>query len=178
MNKKRLPKNLQKINFNAAGIDIGSTEHYVAVPEDRDERNVRTFKTFTSDLHELARWLKDCKITTVAMESTGVYWITLFQILEENGFEVFLVNAQHVKNVPGRKTDACTEHSRTCERLSMVATTSPVWFVKGIFSASLYNPSTSWVYETEGHVNKILCIAYSAYSKNSNINELKVIKCN
>jgi transposase len=105
MKKKRLPKNLEKINFNAAGIDIGSTEHYVAVPEDRADKNVRCFQTFTSDLYDLANWLKECKVTTIAMESTGVYWIPLFQILEEKGFEVFLVNAHHVKNVPGRKTD-------------------------------------------------------------------------
>ena len=105
MKKKRLPKSLEKMNLNAAGIDIGSTEHYVAVPEDRAEKNFRVFQTFTSDLYELGNWLKECKITTVAMESTGVYWIPLFQILEEMGFEVYLVNAHHVKNVPGRKTD-------------------------------------------------------------------------
>lgn len=105
MKKTKKNKSLEKINFNAAGIDIGSNEHYVAVPEDRAEKNVRVFQTFTSDLYALASWLKECKITTVAMESTGVYWIPLFQILEEKGFEVFLVNAHHVKNVPGRKTD-------------------------------------------------------------------------
>ena len=105
MKKKRLPKSLKKMNLNAAGIDIGSTEHYVAVPEDRAVKNIRVFQTFTSDLYELGNWLKECKISTVAMESTGVYWIPLFQILEEMGFEVYLVNAHHVKNVPGRKTD-------------------------------------------------------------------------
>lgn len=105
MKRKNLPKNLRKINLNAAGIDIGSDEHYVAVPEGRDEVNVKSFKTFTSDLHELAAWLSKCGVKTVAMESTGVYWLPLFQILEAKGFEVFLVNAHHVKNVPGRKTD-------------------------------------------------------------------------
>lgn len=93
------------INHNAAGIDIGSEEHWVAVPEDRDENPVRPFGCFASDLHAMARWLKACGITTVAMESTGVYWIPAFQILEEYGFEVKLVNARHVKNVPGRKSD-------------------------------------------------------------------------
>lgn len=100
-----LPKSLQKVNLNAAGIDIGSEEHYVAVPEDRDEESVRSFKCFTPDLHKMAKWLKRCGIETVVMESTGVYWIPVFQILEEYGFEVKLVNACHVKNVPGRKTD-------------------------------------------------------------------------
>src|SRR5580658_10492600 len=90
---------------HAAGIDIGATEIFVAVPADRATENVRAFPTFTQDLYALADWLKRCGIETVAMESTGVYWIPLFQILEECGFEVCLVNARHVKNVPGRRTD-------------------------------------------------------------------------
>ncbi len=92
---------------DAAGIDIGATEIFVAVPGDRAAENVRSFPTFTQDLYLLADWLKACRIETVAMESTGVYWIPLFQILEERGFEVCLVNARHVKNVPGRRTDVC-----------------------------------------------------------------------
>jgi transposase len=90
---------------DAAGIDIGATEIFVAVPPDRTPENVRSFPTFTQDLYRLADWLKQCGVKTVAMESTGVYWIPLFQILEERGFEVCLVNARHVKNVPGRRTD-------------------------------------------------------------------------
>lgn len=90
---------------DAAGIDIGATEIFVAVPADRAEENVRSFPTFTQDLYALADWLKQCGIRTVAMESTGVYWIPLFQMLEEREFEVCLVNARHVKNVPGRRTD-------------------------------------------------------------------------
>ncbi len=93
------------LNADAAGIDIGSKEHWVAVPEGRDQQPVRRFGSFTEDLHAIAAWLKQCKITTVAMESTGVYWIPLFLVLEEYGFEVFLVNAKHVKNVSGKKTD-------------------------------------------------------------------------
>jgi len=90
---------------DAAGIDIGATEIFVAVPPDRATEHVRSFPTFTQDLYALADWLKPCGVKTVAMESTGVYWIPLFQILEERGFEVYLVNARHVKNVPGRRTD-------------------------------------------------------------------------
>jgi transposase len=90
---------------DAAGIDVGATEMYVAVPEDRDPQPVRCFATFTPDLHALADWLQACRIRTVAMESTGVYWIPLFQILEARGLEVCLVNARHVQNVPGRRTD-------------------------------------------------------------------------
>ena len=93
------------LNPNAAGVDIGATEIYIAVPADRDPQAVRCFATFTEDLHAAANWLQACHIETVAMESTGVYWIPLFQILEARGFKVFLVNAHHVKNVPGRKSD-------------------------------------------------------------------------
>jgi transposase len=90
---------------NAAGIDIGATEIFVAVPADRDPQPVRSFATFTCELEKIAAWLKKCGIESVAMESTGVFWIPLFQILEDHGFRVWLVNARHVKNVPGRKTD-------------------------------------------------------------------------
>lgn len=94
------------INPDAAGVDVGSREMWVCVPEDRSELNVRQFGTETSELEAIAAWLRDCRVKTVAMESTGVYWIPLFQILENHGFEVYLVNARHVKNVPGRrKTD-------------------------------------------------------------------------
>ena len=94
-----------RIRQDAAGIDVGATELFVAVPPEKDAEPVRSFGTFTRDLHELADWLGRCGIQTVAMESTGVYWIPAFQILEERGLEVCLVNAQHLKNVPGRKTD-------------------------------------------------------------------------
>ena len=100
-----LPKQLQHINLNAAGVDIGSERHMVAVPEGRDEVSVREFGAFTADLNALADWLQQCGVTTVAMESTGVYWIPLFELLEGRGFEVKLVDARHVKNVSGRKSD-------------------------------------------------------------------------
>jgi len=96
---------LEQIKPHAAGIDIGSEEVYVAVPPDRDAESVRSFPTFTADLRRLAEWLKACRIETVAMEATGVYWIPLYELLEEEGFEVCLVNARHLKNVSGRKTD-------------------------------------------------------------------------
>jgi transposase len=101
----KLPRHLQHINQYAAGIDIGSRSHFVAVPEGTDEQPVREFSTFTGDLERLAEWLIACGVTTVAMESTGVYWIPVFEILESHGLEVKLVNARHVKNVPGRKSD-------------------------------------------------------------------------
>lgn len=102
----KLSPELPKLNLNAAGIDVGSQSHYVAVPQGRDdEQCVREFKSYTSGLYAMASWLKDCGVETVAMESTGVYWIPVFQILESLEFEVILVNPKYVKNVAGRKTD-------------------------------------------------------------------------
>ena len=100
--KKKAVASQRQLNPNAAGIDLGATVHYVAVPHERDPQPVRHFGTLTEDLEDLADWQKACGVTTVAMEATGVYWIPLFQILEDRGFEVCLVNARHVKNVPGR----------------------------------------------------------------------------
>jgi transposase len=97
--------NLEVVHPNAAGIDIGNESHYVAVAPDRDPNPVRQFACFTEDLHRLADWLKSCGIVTVAMQSTGVYWLPVYEILTEKGLEVFLVNARHTKNLPGRKTD-------------------------------------------------------------------------
>lgn len=102
---RRSPSVLERINPDVAGIDCGADEHFVAVPPDRDAEPVRHFGTFTPDLHQLADWLSRCRVRTVAMEATGVYWIPIYEILEARGFEVLLVNAHHVKNVPGRKTD-------------------------------------------------------------------------
>ncbi len=96
---------LEQINLDAAGIDIGAESIYVAVPPGRDTESVKEFPTFTADLQRTAEWLKKCKISTVAMESTGVYWIPLYEMLESAGFTVYLVNARHVKNVTGRKSD-------------------------------------------------------------------------
>jgi len=94
-----------QMRADAAGIDISPEMIYVAVDARRDAPAVRCFGTVTQQLYRIANWLKGCGVRTVAMESTGVYWIPLFQVLEERGFEVFLVNARHYKNVPGRKTD-------------------------------------------------------------------------
>lgn len=99
------PDPLERLHPHAAGIDCGSAEHFVAVPPDRDPTPVRSFATFTGDLHRLADWLTACRVTHVAMEATGVYWIPVFEILEARGFQVILVNARHVKHVPGRKSD-------------------------------------------------------------------------
>src|SRR3954447_5049339 len=97
--------NLEVLHPNAAGIDIGNAAHYVAVPQDRDTEPVRRFGCFTQDVRAIADWLKQCGIVTVAMQSTGVYWLPVYEALVERGFEVFLVNARHTKNLPGRKSD-------------------------------------------------------------------------
>lgn len=103
--KRRRKQKFSSLNANAAGIDIGSKFHVVAVPADRDEEPVRTFESFTGSLHQLADWLVACDIDTVAIESTGIYWVPLFAILEARGIEVVVANARDVKHVPGRKTD-------------------------------------------------------------------------
>ena len=102
---QRLPAQLSRVNLNAAGIDVGAASHFAAVPQDRSEQPVREFEAFTADLYRLADWLTECGVETVAMESTGVYWIPLFGVLEERGFQVMLVDPSRIKNVPGRKTD-------------------------------------------------------------------------
>lgn len=96
---------LEVMHPNAAGIDVGNSVHYVAVRPDRDSDPVRKFDCFTADLHRLADWLQHCGVTTVAMQSTGVYWIPLYEILDARGVEVYLVNARHTMNLPGRKSD-------------------------------------------------------------------------
>lgn len=101
----KLPAQLKTVNLHAAGIDVGATEHWVAVPRDHSEQPVRQFGAFTADLHLLAEWLEKSGVETVAMESTGIYWIPLMEILEERGFEVFIVDPHRLKNVPGRKSD-------------------------------------------------------------------------
>src|ERR1035441_8635433 len=93
------------LETNAAGIDIGAREIFVAVPPDRDEHPVRVFSTFTEDLEKMAQWLVSCGVTTVAMESTGVYWIPPYDVLEQHGVKPCLVDARGMKNVPGRRTD-------------------------------------------------------------------------
>jgi transposase len=95
---------LEVVHAQAAGIDVGNSAHYGAVRPDRDPQPVRRFERFT-DLHRLAIWLQSCGVKTVALQSTGVYWIALYDILEERGFAVYLVNARHTKNLPGRKSD-------------------------------------------------------------------------
>ena len=113
MRKRKIPRkqkvasldNLPVINPNAAGLDIASDEIMVCVPSDRDTHNIQAFGTFTVDLHALADWLTKCRITHVAMESTGLYWIPIFELLESRGFTVILVNPLHAKQVAGRKSD-------------------------------------------------------------------------
>jgi transposase len=103
--KTSIDSSWELINPHAAGIDIGSREHWVCVPARATDKTVRKFGTFTCDLVALADWVQECGVKSVAMEATGVYWIPVFQILEARGLEVFLVNARQTKNVAGRKTD-------------------------------------------------------------------------
>ena len=113
--KRTRPRRDKRMPFelaypDCAGIDVGSASHFVSVPPDRDAQPVREFKSFTDDLNRMADWLASCGIRTVVMESTGVYWIALYELLESRGFDLHLVNARHVKNVSGRKS-VVAEHA-------------------------------------------------------------------
>ena len=103
--RQRLPRGLSQVNLNAAGIDVGASSHFAAVSEECSDQPVREFAAYTADLYLLAEWLAGCGVETVVMESTGVYWIPLFGVLEERGFQVMLVDPRRIKNVPGRKSD-------------------------------------------------------------------------
>jgi transposase len=103
--KSRVARTMPLINPNAAAIDIGATMHMAAVGADRVPEPVRSFGTFTADLYRLVDWFTECGVETVVMESTSVYWIPIFELLDARGFTVFLVNARDAKHVPGRKTD-------------------------------------------------------------------------
>ena len=120
--RERLPRGLSQVNLNAAGIDVGASSHFVAVSEDCSDQPVREFAAYTADLYLLAEWLAGCGVETVVMESTGVYWIPLFGVLEERGFQVMLVDPRRIKNVPGRKTDVLDcqwlQQLHTCGLLS------------------------------------------------------------
>ncbi len=139
-NQEKVPdtsvsSHLVQINHNAAGIDLGGSEHWVCVPPERVQKNVRRFGCFTPDLIAMADWLIESEVTTVAMEATGVYWIPVFQILEARGLEVKLVNAHYVKTVPGRKTDV-----KDCQWLQQLHTYG---LLSGSFrpdDLSLYTP--------------------------------------
>jgi|GEM_PF-3058071 len=140
---EKAPSHLEQINTNGAGIDLGSAEHWVCVPSDRAEQNVRRFGCFTPDLMAVADWLIECRVTTVAMEATGVYWIPVFQVLEAKGLEVRLVNA-HPSGSPvayggkpscsaGSPFSNSARAQNRCERLSMVAAVThlrfTLWFI-------------------------------------------------
>ena len=101
--RKVKEEELKLVNAHAAGIDIGSGEHWVSVHSSFCDNNIRKFGVYTSDLLEIADWLKECEVTSVIMESTGIYWIPLYEVLESKGFQLNLCNAKHAKNVPGRK---------------------------------------------------------------------------
>jgi transposase len=96
---------LEIVHPDAAGIDVGGSEHWVAISPDRDPEPVRRFGCFTADLREMGQWLVQKGVRSVAMQSTGVYWMPVFEVLEQHGLEVYLVNARHTKNMPGRKSD-------------------------------------------------------------------------
>jgi len=128
MSQKKVKPNkvmttLERVHPNAGALDIGALEIGAAVPPDRAEDSVRCFGTFTVELEALADWLVECQVDTVVMESTGVYWIPVFEMLEVRGLTVYLVNARHVHNVPGCKSDFLDCQSPKGRRSALAATT-------------------------------------------------------
>ncbi len=125
---------LKQINLNAAGLDIGEDEIYVGVPEGRASESVRRFESFSADLHRLATWLAECGVTTGAMESTGGYWIAVYEVLADEGFEVNLINARHIKNVPGKKSDVLDCQSPKGRRSALDPAIAQLWAVASLLS--------------------------------------------
>jgi hypothetical protein len=117
---------LDVVHPNAAAADIGSREIWVSLPPDRAGETVRCFGTFTPDLASLVQWLLENRVDTVAMEATGVYWIPLFELLEANQIQAYLVNAQHIQNVPGRKSDILDCQSPKGRRSALVTKAAPI----------------------------------------------------
>ena len=132
-NKPVQSRAMSPIHPRAAAIDVGAKMHVAAVGPDRASEPVRTFGTFTDDLNRLADWFQECGIETIAMESTGVYWIPVFEILEQRGFEVVLVNARDAKHVPGRKTDV--SDAQWLQRLHEFGLLRASFFPKGEIAA-------------------------------------------
>ena len=160
-----LPAQLAAVNLHAAGIDIGSQEHWVAVPHRTVTRNrCARFGACTADLEALATWLQQCGVTTVAMESTGVYWIPLFELLEARGFAVVLADAREVQRAPGRpKTDV-----QDCQWLQRLHT-------YGLLAAAFRPPEQICVLRSylrqRGHAGHLCQPTYPAYAEGADPDE-------
>ena len=142
-------RSMPMVHPNAAAIDVGSTLLMAAVRADRTSKPVRSFGTFTTDLHRLAAWFAECGVETVAMESTSVYWIPIYELLDARGFTVFLVNARDAKHAPGRKTDVCDAqwlqrlHSYGLLRAMAAAGTGPIPIICRALIAATRNGAPS-----------------------------------
>ena len=154
------PAGLSQLNLNAAGIDVGATSHYVAVPADRAEQPVQEFEAFTADLYRLADWLTECGVETVVMESTGVYWIPLFGVLEERGFQVMLVDPRRIKNV-GRKTDVLD-----CQWLQQLLRTAV-----GSLPPRRGHTTPAQLPAAAGHAGAVCVPSYPAYAEGADADE-------
>jgi len=158
------------VNRNAAGIDVGNADHYVAVPIGRDPEPVQTFGSFTSDLHRMAQWLKACGVETVVMQATGVYWIALFQILESYGFQVNVVNARHTKTLPGPQD--------RCVGMPMATKAAHLRTVKQFISPARGNPDLANLSSTTGKSGDCSEHMHPAHAENAHADERPVGQCN
>ena len=174
---------LERIQPDAAGIDCGAAHHYVAVPPDRDRQAVQAFRTFTADLQRLADWLVQCRIKTVAMESTGVYWIPVFELLEARGLEVVLVNARHLRNVRGRKSDVSDcEWLRELHSVGLLsASFRPAAEIVGLRSylrqrASLVEQATSHIQRMQKALTQMNLMLHLVLSDITGATGLKIVR--
>ena len=156
---------LDRLNLHAAGLDVGAAEIWACVPQDRAEPHVRPFPTFTTDLHALADWLQACHIETVAMESTGVYWIPIYEILVERGLEVKLVNARHLKNVPGRKSDVLDCQSPKGRRSALATTIAYLWPLAWLLSPRRGHVCRPRLYPPTGFPHPMPQSTYPTYAQ-------------
>ena len=161
--RERLPAQRSQVNLDAAGIDVGASSHFVAVPQDRRDQPVREFEAFTADLYRLADWLSQCGVETVVMESTGVYWIPLFWVLEERGFQVMLVDPRRIKNVPGRKSDVLD-----CQWLQQLHTHG---LLSGAFPARSGDTAPAQLPAPAGHTGGVRIPPYPTHAEGADPDE-------
>ncbi len=161
---------LEVVHSHAAGIDVGNGMHYVAVRPDRDPQPVRRFECFPADLHCLAEWLQRCGVKTVAMQSTGVYWIPIYEILEERGMQVYLVNARHTKNLPGRR--------ERCAGEPMVAEIAHLRVVEQLVPTAFRDSRPSYLLATTGRARAWSGDVRSTYAESVDADERAISECN
>jgi len=170
-------EDLEQLNLNAAGLDVGDDEIWACVPEGRAVSAVRVFGTFTVDLYALADWLAECGVDTVAVESTGVYWIPVYEVLEGRGFEICLVNARHVKKMGGRKTDLLDCQWLRQLHILRLRSGQALWIAEGLLSTARRYLRSAGHRTPAGYAHPLSGKAHPAYAKGIATDEREVDQC-